>query len=50
MDNSAVIRTMDRKCLRKVPDPYLVIGPAADSSSLFLTKVYGSTGMDHAVS
>ena len=22
MDRSAVIRTMDRKCLRKVPDPY----------------------------
>ena len=22
MDRSAVIRTMDRECLRKVPDPY----------------------------
>ena len=25
MDRSAVIRTMDRECLRKVPDPYLII-------------------------
>ena len=25
MDRSAVIRTMDRECLRKVPDPYPVV-------------------------
>ena len=25
MDRSAVIRTMDRECLRKAPDPYPVV-------------------------
>ena len=25
MDRSAVIRTMDRECLRKVPDPYAFV-------------------------
>ena len=25
MDRSAAIRTMDRECLRKVPDPYPVV-------------------------